>query len=123
MKSEKELKKQIRELRKLKNQMRPGSVERVELHRKIKELKTNLISMKEVNKEKQPLIDKILTVNPLAKYIDLDKYTKKETIRITITMLLNIISMTDDARDMIAEQLFNESLLSNNTNEQKEQET
>lgn len=38
----KELKHEIKELKKLKLQLRPGSKERIEIHRKIKELKKEL---------------------------------------------------------------------------------
>ena len=75
MKSAKELKKEIRELKKIKNSCRPRSEERISLHRKIKELKQLLISIQESNKEKEPLITQILELNPLAKYVDLNKYT------------------------------------------------
>jgi hypothetical protein len=40
--------------------MQPHSKERVELHRKIKEMKEQLAGRVEVDKEKEPLIDEIL---------------------------------------------------------------
>ena len=60
----KDLKREIRELRKLKNKMQPNSKERVELHRKIKDLKAQLVERKEVNKEKEDIIIEILKLKP-----------------------------------------------------------
>ncbi len=76
----KELKKQISKLRKLKNKMQPHSKERVELHRKIKEMKKELEQLKIIDKEKQPLIDEILKIRPeyVTLELELNKYTKEQ---------------------------------------------
>lgn len=78
MKSEKELKKEIRTLKKIKNKMRPHTDERIELHRQIQQLKENLDVIKESNVEKIPIINMIYVLDPLAKMIDLDKFTIEE---------------------------------------------
>lgn len=75
MESFKDLKKEISKLRKLKNTMRPGSKERLDLHRKIKELKQALSKKKEADKGKDPIIKEILRLDVLAKEIQLDKFT------------------------------------------------
>lgn len=66
---EKEIKREIRKLRKLKRQCRPQTKERIDLHRQIKELKIKLTSLSIVDKDKEPIIKEILKVRP--EYIEL----------------------------------------------------
>jgi hypothetical protein len=81
----KDLKQEIRKLRKLKLQCRAGSKERIELHRKIKDLKQQLKTIKE-NQQSFPecndsskvlLIEEIYCLDPLIKTLlmDLNQYT------------------------------------------------
>jgi len=76
-----DIKKEIRALRKLKLQCKPGSAERIELHHKIKELKgqVNPIDMV-VDEDKQALIAELQGADPLFERlgIDLRKFTVKE---------------------------------------------
>jgi predicted RNase H-like nuclease (RuvC/YqgF family) len=76
----KELKKQISKLRKLKNEMHPNSSERIELHRKIKAMKEELEQSKIIDQDKQPIIKEIKKLDPLFErlQIDLNKFTKEE---------------------------------------------
>ena len=54
----KDLKREIRALKKLKLECRAGSPERIELYRKIKELKVRLIALKKVKSEVEiPILD------------------------------------------------------------------
>ncbi|HEY0089032.1 MAG TPA: hypothetical protein VGB37_09315 [Candidatus Lokiarchaeia archaeon] len=58
------LKQEIKKLKKLKLECRSGSKERIELYRKIKELKLQLTKEKESNKEKEKVIIEILKLIP-----------------------------------------------------------
>jgi len=78
------IKKEIRDLRAKKLILPSGSKERIELHRKIKEMKSLLIDKKEIkvqvqqiynDPEKIELIAEILRLDPLCEFIDLNKYT------------------------------------------------
>jgi uncharacterized pyridoxamine 5'-phosphate oxidase family protein len=60
MNNTKDLKKQIRQLRKLKLQCKSGSPDRIRIHRQIKALKDQLAGQINVDKEKEPLIKEIL---------------------------------------------------------------
>ena len=74
--SVRDLKKRIRELRKVKLSLRAGDKQRIELHRQIKDLKVQLTERKEVNKEKEDIIVEILKLKPqYIKDIHVD-YTK-----------------------------------------------
>jgi hypothetical protein len=82
----KDIKKEIRQLRKLKLQCRPGSEERIDLEHKIKALKKQLegISISEPGKDK--IITEILKIEAEQKitprfadlFIDLHKFTEAE---------------------------------------------
>ena len=76
----KELKKQISKLRKLKNKMRVGSSDRIELHRKIKEMKQQLEQSKIIDKDKQPIIEQIKKLDPLVEKLnqDLNRFSKEQ---------------------------------------------
>ena len=77
----KDIKKEIKILKKLKKQLQPGSKERIEIFRKIKELKgqVNPIDMV-VDEDKQALIAELQGADPLFERlgIDLRKFTVKE---------------------------------------------
>ena len=68
----KEIKKEIRKLRKLKLQCQPGSAERLELGHKIKDLKKQLIEVTRPEPEKDKLIADILKVDTLLGQLDID---------------------------------------------------
>jgi hypothetical protein len=70
-----ELKKQISKLRKLKNQMQKGSKERIELHRKIKAMKTELVEKQTITDEKQKIIDELIKSEPTFSVVDLTQYS------------------------------------------------
>jgi len=76
----KELKKEISKLRKLKNQMQPNSSERVELHRKIKAMKEELEQSKIIDQDKQPIIEEIKKLDPLVERLnqDLNRFSKEQ---------------------------------------------
>jgi hypothetical protein len=76
----KELKKEISKLKKLKNQMQTGSEARIELHRKIKAMKEQLTEKQVDNKEKQIYIDQLIILDPSFKTlnIDLNNHTVEE---------------------------------------------
>lgn len=80
MMTNKDLKRQISKLKKLKNQMQPGSSERVELHRKIKEMKEQLFNQTTVDKEKEPIIEEILKYEKIEIFDKLyyTKFTKEQ---------------------------------------------
>jgi flagellar basal body rod protein FlgF len=80
MKNNKELKKQIRQLRKLKNEMQPRSKERIELHRKIKIMQKELEQSKIIDKDKQPIIEQIKKLDPLVERLnqDLNQFSKEQ---------------------------------------------
>jgi hypothetical protein len=55
-----EIKKEIKQLRKLKLQCKVGSKERIDLHRQIKDLKNKMIDQNQSTPEKDKLIEEIL---------------------------------------------------------------
>lgn len=68
----KEIKKEIRALRKLKNQLQPGSKERLDLGKKIKELLAQKEQVQEQNADKATLISEILSLDKLMAKLDID---------------------------------------------------
>lgn len=77
----KDIKKEIRALRKLKLQCKPGSKERIELHRRIKELKEQTSNVNiVVDEDKEALIAEIQGKDPLYERlgIDLRKFTSAQ---------------------------------------------
>jgi len=76
----KEIKRGIRELKKLKLKCRPGSPERLELEHRIKELKGDILKAGIVEPGKEKLIEEIYILDPLIKVMamDLNKFTIKE---------------------------------------------
>jgi hypothetical protein len=82
----KEIKAEIRRLRKLKLQCRPGSAERLDLEHKIKDLKKQRAEITAVEPGKEKLIAEILRLEVEQKItprfedigIDLHKFTEKE---------------------------------------------
>jgi len=76
----KELKIEIRKLKKLKLACKAGSVERIDLHRQIKELRAKLNQTQEISKEKEQLIFDIQKADPIFERmgIDLNKFSKDE---------------------------------------------
>ena len=82
----KEIKKEIRALKKLKIACRAGTKERIDLHRQIKDLKNKLIDFNKPEPEKEPIIAEILKIETERKtiptfaelFIDLHKYTLTE---------------------------------------------
>ena len=76
----KELKKEIRALRKLKLQCRAGTPERIELEHRIKALKKQRTDLTTPEPEKDKLIAEILKVDILLGKLDIDlkKFTVKE---------------------------------------------
>jgi len=79
-----DIKKEIRSLKKLKLQCRAGSKERIDLHRKISDLKKQLTEARQPDQEKDPIIAEILKVDTfLNKYatqldFDLKKFTTEQ---------------------------------------------
>jgi uncharacterized coiled-coil DUF342 family protein len=79
----KEIKSEIRRLRKLKLACRAGSAERIALHRQIKELKQTKQTKQEENTEKEQLIVEILKLRPdYLKRLEID-YSKFSTEELT----------------------------------------
>jgi septal ring factor EnvC (AmiA/AmiB activator) len=76
----KEIKKEIRKLRKLKLQCRPGSQERISLHRQIKALQVQKEQCQEQNIEKESIIAEILRLDKYMAKIDIDltKHSKED---------------------------------------------
>jgi predicted transcriptional regulator len=70
--SEKEIKKEIRKLKKLKKQCRPGTTERIDLHRKIKELQALLEDINVVDNDKDAIIAEIMRLDKVMASIDID---------------------------------------------------
>lgn len=68
----KEIKSEIRQLKKLKLQCKPGSKERITLHRQIKDLKKGLIQQSISEPGKDKLIDEILKVDILLGKLEID---------------------------------------------------
>lgn len=81
--TDREIKQEIRRLKKVKLSCRAGSKERIDLHRQIKELKNKLIEINIVEPKKEKLIDNILKIETEQKIypkcedigINLNKYT------------------------------------------------
>ena len=81
MKDIREIKREIRLLRKIKKNTHKKSPERRDLNKRIRELKKKLLPIYvEVSKEKEELIQAILQIRPEYKglHIDLRKYTEKQ---------------------------------------------
>jgi hypothetical protein len=78
--TKKELKKEIKRLRRFKLKCRSGSPERISLHRKIKELQEKLGDITIIDKDKEPLIQEVYRLDPLIKELgmDLTHYTIKQ---------------------------------------------
>lgn len=78
--NEKDIKQEIRQLKKLKLQCRAGSKERIDLYRQIKDLKDKLTAQNKPEPEKDNLISEILKVDILLGKleIDLKKFTISE---------------------------------------------
>jgi len=72
--NEKELKRQIRKLRKLKLQMKSGSKDRIELHRKIKELKNKLAKARGYNPDKEIFVKEIQQLEPIYEKLGINLY-------------------------------------------------
>ena len=84
--NEKDIKREIRKLKKIKLLCRAGSKERIDLHRQIKDFKNKLTNPTIFDPEKDPLIAEILKIEAEQKItprfkdlkIDLHKYTLKQ---------------------------------------------
>jgi hypothetical protein len=76
----KEIKAEIRRLRKVKKDLRPGSAERLDLGHKIKALKKQLADMSISEPGKEKLIQEIYRIDPLIKKMEMDltRYTEAE---------------------------------------------
>lgn len=76
----KDIKKEIKRVRRLKLQCKSGSPERIALHRKIKELQAQLQSANVIDNDKAPLIEELYRLDPLFKTLDMDltKFTVKQ---------------------------------------------
>jgi predicted transcriptional regulator len=76
----KEIKAEIRRLRKIKLQCKAGSVERLDLGRKIKDLKKQLAEITAIEPGKEKLIAEILTLEPSfpQDLVNLNKFTEQE---------------------------------------------
>jgi len=70
--NEKDIKREIRQLKKLKRACRAGSDERLELYRKIKELQAQLDVRVDDSKEKKPIIAEILKLDKVMASIEID---------------------------------------------------
>lgn len=79
-----EIKRQIRLLRKLKKDMHKGTQDRRDINKKIRELKTKMeATHTKTTAEKQSLIDQVLVIRPEYKElgIDLYKYTEEQLLK------------------------------------------
>jgi len=76
----KEIKKEIKRLRRLKLACRSRSPERIALHRQIKALKEQLKGISIIDKDKEKLIQEIYRLDPLIKKMEmnLSQYSIKE---------------------------------------------
>ena len=76
----KELKKQIKRLKRLKLKCRAGCKERIDLHRQIKRLQNKITEQNQPEPEKDLLIEKILKIKPeyITLGMNLKKFTKEE---------------------------------------------
>jgi septal ring factor EnvC (AmiA/AmiB activator) len=68
----KELKKELKQLRKLKKQLKPGSKERLDLNKKIKLLKGNVADLTLQNVDKAGIITEILGLDKVMDSLDID---------------------------------------------------
>jgi hypothetical protein len=90
----KEIKQEIRKLRKIKKQLRPGSKERIEIHHKIKSLLQELTAINTPNIVKDAIINEILKHDKLSQTLVnaepdfLNKYTI-EQLKINLKNILN----------------------------------
>jgi len=73
----KEIKQKIRALRKIKKDLKPGSKERIDIGRQIKELKKSLAGLAVSDKGKEAIIKELKSLDPLIEQIsmDLNKFT------------------------------------------------
>jgi hypothetical protein len=73
----KEVKQKIRALRKIKKDLKPGSKERIDIGRQIKELKKSLAGLAVSDKGKEAIIKELKSLDPLFEQIsmDLNKFT------------------------------------------------
>ena len=80
MKDPKEIKAEIRRLRKVKLQCKAGTKERLDLEHKIKDLKKQLSEITAVEPGKEKLIAEILVLEPgfPQDLVNLNKFTEKE---------------------------------------------
>jgi uncharacterized coiled-coil DUF342 family protein len=78
--NEKDIKQDIRKLRKLKKDLKSGSVERLTLHRQIKALQTKLDEIKGFDADKESLVKEIQKLDNDFETlgINLYKFTKEE---------------------------------------------
>jgi len=78
--NEKDIKKEIRTLKKLKRQMRAGSSDRIEIHRRIKELQVKVAELKGFDEAKKELVEKIKRLDHSFEKlgINLYKFSKEE---------------------------------------------
>jgi hypothetical protein len=75
----KEIKRQIREAKKLKKDLRAGTTERIDLHRKIKQLQAQLDLTPEIDTDKELIIKEILKLDKnLSELVDLNKFSKEQ---------------------------------------------
>jgi len=76
----KEVKQKIRALRKIKKDLKPGSKERIDIGRQIKELKKSLEGMAVSDKGKEAVIKELKSLDPLIEQIqmDLNKFTLEQ---------------------------------------------
>ena len=70
--TEKEIKSDIRKLKKLKKQCRAGTEERINLHRQIKDLQANLQNLNIVDKDKNKIIQEILKLDKVMASIEIN---------------------------------------------------
>jgi len=74
--TEKEIKQEIRRLRKCKKDCRAGTEERLSLHRKITELKRQIDTLYVIEPEKEKIINEILKLEPnIEDFIDIRKHS------------------------------------------------
>jgi predicted transcriptional regulator len=70
--NDKEIKSEIRKLKKLKKACRAGTTERLQLHRQIKELKDKLEELNVADKDKDAIIKEILKLDSVMASIDIN---------------------------------------------------
>ena len=73
--NEKEIKQEIRRLKKLKKGCRAGTTERLDLHRKITELKRQIDTLSIIEPAKEDIINEIIKLEPhIEDFVDLKKH-------------------------------------------------